>query len=360
MKLIKINYGVGMPDAGGGSELGTAALGIGTGLISGAASGLIGAGIQAFTQDTLNAQNFKYQQKLADLQEQHQYDLWQKTGPVGMMQQYAKAGLNPALMYGDSGAGGQLGAGLPSNSAPQAQDRSGMGIQGMQAAMQLSLLKAQKENIEADTANKEANTQKTTTADIPKTQAETQNVLQQYDNLRQDYEYKRLQNAQATMQNWITEKTMDLTVEQAKQNLQEQISANKSLAVKANVDQATQQTQIDQLKAELVGTYLANKLLKSQTNLTDQELLNKQREIINDTSRVMQGWDSLSNDMQRTHLQEIITNYSTDPVNKATQDLSGLLQEVLILRNLGGTPPAGGAPGEIHPASRPGGRNGHR
>ena len=46
--------------------------------------------------------------------QKHQLEMWEKTNYPAQVAQMRKAGLNPALMYGQAGAGGQLGGTAPS------------------------------------------------------------------------------------------------------------------------------------------------------------------------------------------------------------------------------------------------------
>lgn len=95
--------------------------------------------------------------RMLDYSMMKQLEMWQKTGPGAYKELLEQAGLNSALMYGMSGGGGQTTGGgsngVSAGNAPSGGGEIGMGIQ---QAMQLQLLKAQKENIEADTDNKKA------------------------------------------------------------------------------------------------------------------------------------------------------------------------------------------------------------
>lgn len=102
------------------------------------------------------------QKELMSEQMKNQLSMWEATNYKAQMEQMTKAGLNPGLMYGMGGGGGQtIGGGMPSTSGGHAEQNpgevaqfSGMGLQlGMQAA-QLELIKAQARNLDADTKNK--------------------------------------------------------------------------------------------------------------------------------------------------------------------------------------------------------------
>lgn len=93
-------------------------------------------------------------QKAADLQ------MWRDTNAAAQVQMMKDAGLSVGLMYGKGGGGGATIGGSSGVGMAQAPSGGGemMSGMGMMNVAQLALLNAQKENIEADTANKQANT----------------------------------------------------------------------------------------------------------------------------------------------------------------------------------------------------------
>lgn len=145
------------------------------GPIMGALGGVYG---EVYGKDANNDRQVSQQKRLNDLamdanknmamfNQKMQMEMWEKTGPQGMMEQLKKAGLNPALMYGMGGGGGQTTAAAAAQGVNNAQAEGGGGREtqefsqlGMQLGAQMELLKAQKENIEADTKLKETNANK--------------------------------------------------------------------------------------------------------------------------------------------------------------------------------------------------------
>lgn len=114
-------------------------------------------------QQKLQDQQIKGQKQMTDYNMSKQMEMWKATSYGGQMEQMNKAGVNPSLMYGMGGGGGQstgqANGNVSGGSAPQGgreiQDITGM---AMQMKAQLELLQAQKENINADTDNKKAET----------------------------------------------------------------------------------------------------------------------------------------------------------------------------------------------------------
>ena len=177
--------------------------GYGNGLIGGAL-GMVGGAIQYNRQKKLMAQQYQYAlgmaqqnqqyakemaginqgyaKEMANINQQHNKDMFDYTGYQAQIAQMKAAGLNPALMYGSAGAGGstQGGAGMAGSAGagsgsvggtPSAPD-TGI-ISGAGMGMQLGLMEAQKRNLEADAAKKEADAKKTAGADTLYTEALT-------------------------------------------------------------------------------------------------------------------------------------------------------------------------------------------
>lgn len=121
-------------------------------------SGLTGAEREAnaFTAEQASiSRNFEAQQAeiARDWQEQ-QY--LQYNSPAAMIRQYQEAGLNPALMYGSSsGSSASMSTSIPGSPSGSSVSPHGAGDVASMVA-NLSMLKAQIENIKADTENKRA------------------------------------------------------------------------------------------------------------------------------------------------------------------------------------------------------------
>ena len=141
---------------------------VGAALIAGGVTAA-GMGMQAQANKKQRAENEKMMQKqLQNQKELNEFntglglETWDKTNFAEQRKQIDKAGLSVGLMYGKGGQGGMLGSQGGSASAGQVPDYGDqvgkMAGMGMQAGLQLQLLKAQKENVEADTANKQQDT----------------------------------------------------------------------------------------------------------------------------------------------------------------------------------------------------------
>lgn len=122
-------------------------------------------------QGKLMQQGINGQKELADYQQQLQMDMWHKTNMKAQVGELEKAGLNPGLIYGGSGAGGATtgGGGMPSTSGGQAANAA----QTQQADTQMAMSLAQMRLIEAQTKKTETETVKIAGADTAESQART-------------------------------------------------------------------------------------------------------------------------------------------------------------------------------------------
>lgn len=119
---------------------------------------------QISQQEKLNKMQIAGQKEMGAYNQELALDMWDKTGYGAQRRQMEEAGLNVGLMYGGAGSGGTTQGGAAGNvSGGQAAAGSGEIGMAMQLGMQMSLMKAQKENIEADTDKKKAETPKAET-----------------------------------------------------------------------------------------------------------------------------------------------------------------------------------------------------
>ena len=98
------------------------------------------------------------QRKMNEHQSELQYEMWKKTNHKANTEELRKAGLNTALMYGQTGAGGAT-TGSQGGSVGAATAKQGGGNEvgmALQNTLQLGLLKAQKENVNAQTEKTKA------------------------------------------------------------------------------------------------------------------------------------------------------------------------------------------------------------
>lgn len=99
------------------------------------------------------------QKEMMNYQQQQAYDMWLKTGPEAQKNQLKEAGLNPALMYGNGGAGGgtmtapsgNVTGGQAAGSSGEVAQMMGLMLQNKMTASQIALNEAQAKKLDAET-----------------------------------------------------------------------------------------------------------------------------------------------------------------------------------------------------------------
>jgi hypothetical protein len=257
--------------------------GYGNGLIGGAL-GMIGGAIQYRRQQKLMDKQYQYAlgmaqqnqqyakemaginqgyaKEMADINQQHNKDMFDYTGYQAQVAQMKAAGLNPALMYGSAGAGGstQGGAGMAGSAGagsgsvggtPNAPD-TGI-INGVGMGLQLGLMDAQKRNIDADTAKKEADAKKTAGADTMYTEALT-----------------KLANADIDYRNMSTEKVAAEIKTIGDMSVKLMQEARK-LASEADYNEQTLKDRVTKASSEAIGSILDNMQKSMNIKLTEAQ-----------------------------------------------------------------------------------------
>lgn len=144
-----------------------------TGIV-GAASSIVGSGINAISSGKMNKRGARVTARENEKARQHSWDMWNATNdfnlmtsnPAFQMQRFKDAGMNPWLIYGDPKPVTANSVGAPSNNAPAPNvpkfDLSEAFQNFMMAQMQkkqLDKIDAEINDINASQANKDASTQ---------------------------------------------------------------------------------------------------------------------------------------------------------------------------------------------------------
>lgn len=260
------------------------------GNLASAGMGLLLGGIndrrQLKQQEKLQKLQMAGQREMSTFNKEQQLDLWRKTNFKAQMEQLKMAGLNPGLIYGMSGAGGATASAQPGNvgggQAPiggrEVQDMIGMG-------MQLQLLKAQKENIEADTKLKEAGT--------GETKSKTELNLQGLDNLREDYEVKRLTQSLMNLEIYKKEQTIDEEIEYVEYNTKTAAKLLEKLVRENKMSEELYNENIEIVQQNAIGAMLNNAAIRAGITKTKEETLKISREILNIADMSNLKWTEL-------------------------------------------------------------------
>lgn len=222
-----------------------------------------GAGMQLFSNLITGAINDKRQLKqqsklneqakeMTDYNLSKQMEMWERTGYKPQMDMMKKAGLNPALMYGHGAQSGSTavstaqGQGAPNEATKGVNMAESLGM-----GMQMELLKAQKENIQADTEKKKIDAAKTAgiDTDLDKAQLELVNL-----------DIKVNEN---TLWERINE-IVSRSIEQQEKGVQ--------AGVEREVAEATKEDQIKKVKAEAVNLGIQKLVMEKGLELTQAQI----------------------------------------------------------------------------------------
>lgn len=281
--------GVGTPISSGPS---TFAIGAGQAAIN-TASGFLGSVMgrifgkkdrenQLEQQAALNEQAYDINNRMAEANYERDMRMWEDTGYVAQKDQMKRAGLNPALMYGMSGGGGQTanaagaGSGVGAGQAPSA--RMGVNINPV-AIMEIQNMRAQQDLIRAQTAKVKAET-----TNLPLT---GENIIASTGNIQADTELKKINTKIAELE----EEYKGATLEQRIGNFAEEATIlhqqARSAMAKGNIDTVTQEAVIEQINANVAATYIKMALDNSGIAVNEQQIKES-------AARILQGWANLS------------------------------------------------------------------
>lgn len=258
---------------------------IGAGAATQAAEGLVGAGMGLLLEKHNDKRQIKQQQKLTDMQMKankdmalfnydQQMKMWEATNYDAQKKQLEKAGLNPGLLYGMSGGGGATTAAAQGGSASSGSAPTGGGeIMGMLSQkMQLALLDAQRKNIEADTANKQADTTKKSGVDTELAKGTLANVIQDTQNKKAQETLTKVQTELANIEQQYQQGTLSKRIDLLFDTDNKLINEINLLQTDLEIKQETKEAAIDAVKQELAGIILRNTQTESQTKLTNEQI----------------------------------------------------------------------------------------
>lgn len=252
------------------------------------------------------------EQQQMDYQQKKQLELWERTSYGPQVEQMQKAGINPALLYGQSGGGGMtIGGGMPR--APQISGTStGTGnnaVTGMNilTAAQVRLMNAQSKNLEVDAAKKEG-------VDTENVKADTLLKLANTGNIKADTELKKIETNIAKVDEWIKNNSKEDVVEQIMWASEKTMNEMNNLWREGLLSAAQFQDKVDMLKAELANKLINTQLQKAQTTNVKQETENKKAEktLTESTTRLvtaerLQKWRGLSIEERKSEISKTLT-----------------------------------------------------
>lgn len=226
-------------------------------------------------QGKLNRQGAETAKDLADYEQNLKLKMWKDTNYTAQLAEAEKAGVSKAAAIGGSGTGTQGASvgGVPSGTAADAASSmnaaTGRGAAGLQTAAQLNLMKAQADNLNADTRVKNTDADKKAGVDTDNVKADTDNKI--LDNLRGRLEYEIRNNSKDDVSKQIQAATSKA------------ISEAQSATSTARVGLETQDATINKIKQEAIGAMIQNAAMKQNIELDKAK--------INEIAvKLQQGW----------------------------------------------------------------------
>jgi membrane-associated HD superfamily phosphohydrolase len=237
------------------------------------------------------------QKEMTDYNMSKQLQMWKDTSYPAQMEQLKKAGLNPGLLYGMGGGGGQsMGmangqvSGQQTNKGQDPAAFAGMGIQaGLQEA-QIEMMKAEARDKNADAQNKETV--------IP------ENIGASTGNLNANTALQKTQNDIANIEKEIKGATKEEQIQTITNKATTAMEEAMQMGVKTNTDRATQQKVIDTVRNEYAAAIIRNVLMNSEIGVNEQKVKQMQSEIQQKWEQVHQGWDQLDINAQNSATQK--------------------------------------------------------
>lgn len=256
------------------------------------ALGLMGIGVQQFRQgqqhnrqkELMDVQ-FKNQQRLNQQGHDLQMKMWRETNYPAQMDMLREAGLNPALLYGQGGAGGSTTGSQGGGSAASGSAQAPMDIGSI---LQAGMLKAQIDNLNADTELKKSG--------ATKTETETTSILQGIENQKAQESLTKAQSRLQTILGDIQEDTKEWQIKGEMYNVRKTIAETENTLIQNGVDRETAKDKARLLSLEVIGQGIENNLKRKGIEKTDKEIEKITNDIIGMYVSLGQGQQKINID----------------------------------------------------------------
>lgn len=273
------------------------------------ASGAIDAGLGLIMEHHNDKRQIRQQQKLTDIQTEAQrnlsqynqdlaYQMWEKTN-LGAQKKLAESiGMNSAMLYGGgAGPGGSTTmtpGSVSGGQAAQAPQTTAHGDAGM--GLQVGMMTAQKQLLEAQARNLDANTAKTSGVDTENVGMQTQSLAQQITNAKVAEQVQRLE---LKFQGETYEDRVDQILYTAKNAMFAQEMAERS----NYIQKATRDEQVDIIRRAATEALLRNGLTEAQTKEIGSKIQVNEAQIKTWSTQLTQGWENLDKTEKQIRIQ---------------------------------------------------------
>lgn len=283
---------------------------------------------------------------LMDYQQQKALEMWEATGYGAQKRQMKDAGLNPALMYGMGGGGGQS-AGMPGATAGMGNVKSSLG-EGVGMGMQMGLMDAQRQVLESQARLNNVEATKKAGVDTAKGQSEIELLKQGLDNERWKYEILKLEKALLNIQVHKEGDTLDEQIDTIEYNTKIAARQLDIITADATVSQATVSEKIKIVQAEAIGAVIKNEAARAGITLTEEQTKALKETVKQGWEKTFQGWQGLTQEQQKIKIDAFKADVEArfpgigQVIGKQTQDAIDRIARILGQRegqHRQGTPP---------------------
>lgn len=283
--------------------------------------GQLGGAIMSPLTDWLGLNSAKNHQELqiagakemADYNKNIALELWDKTGYGAQRKQMEAAGLNPALMYGQAGAGGTTSGGggqMPSAGAQQT------GIQRQMLGLEMAKQHAEiaKLNADANLANTNANKlggidTEVGKATVDNLRASINLAIEQTASEKVKRAGWQLDNTFKGIQNYIADMTADSSIRTVEYLCDQALKQSYILAeqfeqeqIKTRQGRALENDVVERYRLEMQDTAVGILLKMSQTKLNETEAWGIVQEISQTWVKIAQKNKDIANDAERNRV----------------------------------------------------------
>jgi hypothetical protein len=303
-----------------------------------AANSLVGTALGLALEHHNDKRQLNQQQKLQDLQIQgnkqmvdynygKELDMWNATSYPAQVANLQKAGLNPGLLYGMGGGGGQT-VGTPSGnvSAGEAPKGGGEIIAQQGMGLQLALLESQKRVLDTQADKNAAEAAKTAGPDTKLTNTQTESLTQGIDNQKAVEALTKVQTQIAEYEANIKGETLKASIAMAKYQTDSALQQLNILKTQDLIAENTWSTKIDLIQQELITAIANNELTKAQTTKTGAETARTEAETQQLAKTIALQYKQLANEKDKTEIQRKLQEFQTSYGGQASQILGQLLQ----------------------------------
>lgn len=265
--------------------------------------------------------------ELMQKHQENQKDMWHYTNFSNQRKEMERAGLSVGMMYGGAGGGGStVGSGGTAQASQEergdydnAKDINQMG----QMAMQISLMKAQKENIEADTKNKLSDAGYTGGAKTDNTNANTEGV-------KQDIETKKFDNdirSEVGKRRYVEKIESELVKEKA----ENKVSYRRAINLIDALDEGD-----GDLVSDAFGGYTTGSKWTTLGKNDAKMLLESYSKLQKEIKQIAQSTEESKSRESLNKVNEDILNFKADLTKLGLNETTTRILEMLIKLMIGG------------------------